>query len=265
MTDARSRAGAARLRDRALAASPIDALRDLDALASPAAWAGLEEYLRSGPAGRAWLRSWRLSRWRRRPWPSRASPRRRRLPEVRERGCCGCARATCQLETVLDFYGDALASRTNPRMAAILRGLDMIAADSMERGPAAARARVAAGARLLRQGPGASILRAGVRLWDRTNLSPVAAIKLTRHNACHPTALFHETGHQVGHLTGWNGELARRSARTLWRPGPLSSRRCGRAGPTRWPPTSTRSRWPGGPRCPPWRTSWTARPRRSTG
>ena len=38
-------------------------------------------------------------------------------------------------------------------------------------------------------------------------MSPVAAIKLTRHNLWCPTALFHETGHQVAHLTGWTGEL----------------------------------------------------------
>jgi len=36
-------------------------------------------------------------------------------------------------ETVIDFFGDAVNTRTNPRIAAILRGLDGLAVDSMER------------------------------------------------------------------------------------------------------------------------------------
>jgi hypothetical protein len=35
-------------------------------------------------------------------------------------------------------------------------------------------------------------------------VNPVAAIKIVRHNLYRPTSLFHETGHQVAHLTGWN-------------------------------------------------------------
>jgi hypothetical protein len=56
-----------------------------------------------------------------------------------------------------------------------------------------------------------------VRLWDRANPSPAAAIKLTRHNLSQPTALFHETGHQFAHLTGWTAELAEGLAATLAR------------------------------------------------
>jgi hypothetical protein len=59
----------------------------------------------------------------------------------------------------------------------------------------------------LDKGLGASILRAGARLWDES-LSPAAAIKITHHNLWQPTSLVHETGHQVAHLTGWNQELA---------------------------------------------------------
>jgi hypothetical protein len=36
---------------------------------------------------------------------------------------------------------------------------------------------------------------------------PVAAIKIVRHNLYRPTSLFHETGHQVAHLTDWNGAM----------------------------------------------------------
>ena len=47
-----------------------------------------------------------------------------------------------------------------------------------------------------------------MRLWDGTSESPVAAIKIVRHNLHRPTALIHETGHQAAHITGWNEELA---------------------------------------------------------
>jgi hypothetical protein len=58
------------------------------------------------------------------------------------------------------------------------------------------------------KGLGASILRAGLRLWDGGSPSAVAAVKIARHNLVRPTALIHEAGHQVAHLTGWNDELA---------------------------------------------------------
>jgi hypothetical protein len=57
------------------------------------------------------------------------------------------------------------------------------------------------------KGVGASILKAGLRLWDG-NISAVAAVKITQHNLFRPTAIIHETGHQVAHITGWNEELA---------------------------------------------------------
>jgi hypothetical protein len=57
------------------------------------------------------------------------------------------------------------------------------------------------------KGVGASILKAGLRLWDG-NVSSVAAIKVTQHNLYRPTAIIHETGHQVAHVLNWNNELA---------------------------------------------------------
>ena len=120
-----------------------------------------------------------------------------------------------QAETVMDFYGDALATRANPATAAVLRGLDTLASDSMDAVLRPLNLESPPALVYLDKGLGASILRAGVRLWDEGNPSPVAAIKLTRHNASHPTALFHETGHQVAHQTGWNAELAAALRRTL--------------------------------------------------
>jgi hypothetical protein len=56
-------------------------------------------------------------------------------------------------------------------------------------------------------GIGASILRIGTRLWDGS-LSPIAAIRLTYHNRFRTTSLFHECGHQVAGITGWNEAFA---------------------------------------------------------
>ena len=58
------------------------------------------------------------------------------------------------------------------------------------------------------KGLGASILKAGLRLWDGTTKSQVAAIKIVRHNLYRPTALIHEAGHQFAHIVGWTEELA---------------------------------------------------------
>ena len=58
------------------------------------------------------------------------------------------------------------------------------------------------------KGLGASILKAGLRLWDGGAENPAAAIKIVRHNLLRPTALIHECGHQVAHIVGWNRELA---------------------------------------------------------
>lgn len=190
----------------------LDALRDLDALASTQAWAGLEEYLRTGLRDR--LRSVvaavriegaALGAAFESGLPTPAL--RRRLLSLRAR--------YLQLETVVDFYGDALATRVHPRTRAILRGLDTLATDSMAAVLGPLGLDVPPALVYLDKGLGASILRAGVRLWDQANPSPVAAIKLTRHNASHPTALFHETGHQVNHQAGWNTELALALRRAL--------------------------------------------------
>jgi hypothetical protein len=65
------------------------------------------------------------------------------------------------------------------------------------------------------KGMGASILRAGIRLWAPGTINPVAAIKIVRHNLYRPTSLFHETGHQVAHQTGWTDSLRDRIGSAL--------------------------------------------------
>ncbi len=89
----------------------------------------------------------------------------------------------------------------------MLRGLDTLAADGLEVVLRPLGIEAPACLVYIDKGLGASILRAGVRLWDQQSVSPVAAIKLTRHNLAHPTALLHELGHQAFHQCGWVSEL----------------------------------------------------------
>jgi hypothetical protein len=183
----------------------VEALADLDAVAAPEAWGALEEYLQrnvrerlSGVVAALTAEGQALQRM---------LDGGRDLDDVR-RGVLRLRGRYLQVETILDFYGHAISSRTNPRLRALLRGYDALAGDSM----AAVLGRVGIDPPLalvyLDSGLGAAILRAGVRLWDSGHPSPAAAIKLTRHNLSFPTALFHETGHQVAYLTGWTAELA---------------------------------------------------------
>ncbi|MCI4568157.1 hypothetical protein [Lysobacter sp. CFH 32150] len=112
-------------------------------------------------------------------------------------------RRYAQVDTTLDFLGDAVNSRTSPVLRAALTTLDRLAVASMA--PVLQRANKSVPRVLVYQdkGTGASILRAGVRLWAPGAVMPVAAIKIVRHNLYRPTSLFHESGHQVAHLTNW--------------------------------------------------------------
>ena len=182
------------------------ALTDLEVLAAPAAWLSLESYL--GLSIRSSLRSISTSVVAEADHLSAALAAARTAAELRavRTGLLKLRQRYEQVETVLDFYGDAVNTRTNPRIGAVLRGLDAIAVDSMDRVLRPLGIPTPPVLTYLDKGIGASILRSGARLWD-ASLSPVAAIKITRHNLWRPTSLVHETGHQVAHLTGWTEEL----------------------------------------------------------
>ncbi|WP_235500208.1 hypothetical protein [Arthrobacter sp. Leaf69] len=182
------------------------ALTDLEVLAAPAAWLSLESYL--GLSVRSSLRSISTSVVAEADHLSAALAAARTAAELRavRTGLLKLRQRYEQVETVLDFYGDAVNTRTNPRIGAVLRGLDAIAVDSMDRVLRPLGIPTPPVLTYLDKGIGASILRSGARLWD-ASLSPVAAIKITRHNLWRPTSLVHETGHQVAHLTGWTEEL----------------------------------------------------------
>lgn len=112
-------------------------------------------------------------------------------------------RRYAQVDTTLDFLGDAVNSRTSRVLREALGSLDRLAYASMEPALRAAGKPVPRVLVYQDKGLGASILRAGVRLWAPGAVMPVAAIKIVRHNLYRPTSLFHEAGHQVAHLTGW--------------------------------------------------------------
>lgn len=189
-----------------------EALADLDAIASPAAWASLEDYLRLRVRQRLTATVADLTQ--EAAAAARALATGTNEEEIRAR-VLRLRRKYLQVETILDFYGDAVASRTNPALAAVLRGLDVIAGDSLDQVLRGLGIATPPAVVYLDKGLGAAILRADVRLWDGTSPSPVAAVKITRHNLGHPTSLLHETGHQVAHLSGWTQELREALGRTL--------------------------------------------------
>ena len=120
-----------------------------------------------------------------------------------------------QVDTTLDFLGDAVNSRTSRVLRQTLGNLDRLAYASMEPALRAADKPVPRVLVYQDKGLGASILRAGVRLWSPGAVMPVAAIKIVRHNLYRPTSLFHESGHQVAHLTGWTESGRAALAQTL--------------------------------------------------
>lgn len=183
-------------------------LGDLDTVAAPAAWAALERYVGAqirqrltGIATSLAVESDRLA-------AAMAGGQLTDLAGLRGR-VLDFRRRYLQAETVIAFYAAAVNHRTTPRLSSLLRGLDSLAVDSMQVVLRAMGIDAPPVLTYVGEGLGASIVKYGVRLWDRSALSPVAAIRIAEHQllAC-PTSFAHETGHQVAHLLGWNAELA---------------------------------------------------------
>ncbi len=110
-------------------------------------------------------------------------------------------------EETIHFYTVAINSRTTANIAALLRACDALCIKSMEELLLPLGKETPYVLTYIDKGVGASILKAGLRLWDG-NISSVAAIKITQHNLFRPTAIIHETGHQVAQILNWNDELA---------------------------------------------------------
>ncbi|MCU1329762.1 MAG: hypothetical protein JWN34_5132 [Bryobacterales bacterium] len=183
-------------------------LDDFEASAPPDAWGTLERYV--GVALRAGLKTAReqLNREaeavRAAFYAARFRPDLERVAEQ----VATLRRRYLQTELLVDFYVAAVRARSNPELALQLRACDVMA-DRVIRGPLEALGMKAPPVMTyFTTGVGASIMRIGTRLWDGS-LSPIAAIRLTYHNRFRNTSLFHECGHQVAGITGWNEEFAR--------------------------------------------------------
>lgn len=113
-----------------------------------------------------------------------------------------------QTEKTLDYYGDAINTRTEVEIGTHLAALDTLAIKAMQQALLPLGVQPPPVLTYLDKGLGASILKAGLRLWDRKGINPVAIIKIVRHNLFRPTALIHEVGHQVAYQLDWNQELA---------------------------------------------------------
>lgn len=183
-------------------------LQDLDDLASPSAWNSLERYLGLSIRQHLTMVVKRLKHeatFLQTALDSAFSVA--DLSAVR-RQLLTFRRRYLRVETTLDFYADAISTRTSTTMAGLLRACDTLAHRSMAQILDQLGKPTPIALTYLDKGLGASILKAGLRLWDETSLNPVAAIKITRHNLHRPTALIHEAGHQVAHIVGWSEELS---------------------------------------------------------
>jgi len=112
-----------------------------------------------------------------------------------------------QTELLVDFYVAAVRARANPEVGLQLRACDVMADRAVRQTLEQLSMKVPPIMTYFTTGIGASILRIGTKLWDGS-LSPIAAIRLTYHNRFRTTSLFHECGHQVAGMTGWNEAFA---------------------------------------------------------
>lgn len=185
-------------------------LGELDRLASASGWQALERYLGIAVRGTLTQVAERLAR--------HGASLRAQLDAAETAGELGRVRQELvafqrrylAAETVMDFFGDAINTRTSDGVAAYLRACDALARASMAAVLGPLGLPVPPVLTYLESGRGAAILKAGLRLWDGISINPVAAIRVVRHNLLRPTALIHETGHQVSHILGWSSELADR-------------------------------------------------------
>ena len=182
-------------------------LGDLDAVAPASAWRGLEHYLGVSLRGTLCDIVARLLRTADdigRRLAAADSPQ--AVAEVRNRLLI-FRRAYTRAETSVDFFEGRTRDPRGPGWRRPLRACDHIATRSMAEALTPLGRQVPAALTFLDAGIGASVLKAGLRLWDGTSENPVAAIKVTRHNLLRPTSIIHEAGHQVAHMLGWNDQL----------------------------------------------------------
>jgi hypothetical protein len=181
-------------------------LADPASVASPDAWQSLEHYL--GVSLRASLAA-ATSELSRRIDALAIAVRASTpadIPRLR-RDLLAVRRHYMRTETTVDFFADALATRTTEPLGSWLRACDHLATRAMTEVLEPLAKQVPAALTFADKGAGAAIWKMGLRLWDGTVRNPVAAIRMTRHNLLRPTAVLHEVGHQISHVLGWNDAL----------------------------------------------------------
>ena len=182
-------------------------LDDFEASASPDAWASLEQYV--GVSLRKGLKAAR-EQLRLEATAVRANFNAARSLSNLEQLAESVAllrKRYLQTELLVDFYVSAVRERSNPEVSLQLRACDVMADRVVRSVLEQLKHEVPPIMTYFTTGIGASILRIGTRLWDGS-LSPIAAIRLTYHNRFRTTSLFHECGHQVAGIVGWNREFA---------------------------------------------------------
>ena len=183
-------------------------LDDFEATAAPAAWASLEK--RCGVTLRAELKDAR-DRLKREASVVGASFAAALSHADLARLDAQITRLRTQYmrtELLVDFFVDAVRSRTNPEVGLQLRACDVMADRAIGSALVKLGLPVPPIVTYFKPGQGAAIMRIDTPLWDGS-LSRVAAIKVTYHNRFRTTALFHEAGHQFAALCGWNDAFAR--------------------------------------------------------
>lgn len=183
-------------------------LNDLDNIASPNAWAGLERYLGTAIRHRlneaATKLKWQINKLHAN---LKTANNETELKQIQQQ-LVSFRKGYLRTETTLDFYADAISVRNNPKLEPLLRTCDSLAYRSLKSALDQLGKPTPLVLTYLDKGLGASILKAGLRLWDQQIENPAAVIKIVNHNLFRPTSLIHETGHQFSHIIGWNEELA---------------------------------------------------------
>ena len=121
----------------------------------------------------------------------------------------GFRRRYLQVETTLDFFGQAVNSRTSARLRSTMATLDRLAQQSIEASLLPAGIVVPPVLTYIGEGLGASIIRVGIRLWAPGTVNPVAAIKIVRHNLFRPTSPVPRDRPPGGPPHGLDASLAR--------------------------------------------------------
>ena len=182
-------------------------LDDFEASASPDAWASLERYV--GVALRSGLKAARVQLKREAAAVRASFDAARSMSDIHRVAdkVALLRKRYLQTELLVDFYVAAVRARSNPEVSLQLIACDVMADRSVRPVLEQLGLTVPPIMTYFTTGIGASILRIGTKLWDGS-LSPIAAIRLTYHNRFRTTSLFHECGHQVAGITGWNEAFA---------------------------------------------------------